>query len=74
MTQFDTAEHLISVCEFLREPSYSSVTVKYFNSYRQYTLYSHEIFITIHFQNRIKFDLEKEGSLLFQNDGIPCMK
>jgi len=64
MTQFDTPEYLIRICQFLRDLSFSSITVTYFSTYRQYTLYSYELFITIHFRNRIKFDIEKEGSLL----------
>jgi hypothetical protein len=66
MTQFDTAEHLIRVCQFLREPRFSSKTVKYFSPCRQYTLYSYELFTTIHFRNRIKFDLEKKVVYYFR--------
>jgi len=48
---FDTPEHLIRTYQFRRDPTLSSTTVEYFNSYRQYILYYYELFITIHFQS-----------------------
>ena len=48
---FDTTEYLMRVYQFLRDSTLSSITVKYFNSYRKYTLYYYELLITTHFQS-----------------------
>ena len=71
MTRFHTPEHLIRTCQFLRDPSLRNITVKYFNSYRQCTLYSHELFISINFRNRIKFDLEKRKAVYYCKTMVP---